>query len=86
MLVENGVQVRVTLDPQTAETPYMHARSAVREGKALFVGSISYGVDSTTFNREVGLIMKGREAVRRVRERFKLDWQEKSVPLAMALA
>ena len=86
MLSAQGIQVHVTVDPQTAETPYMHARTAVRDGKALFLGSISYSVNSTTFNREVGLILKGREAVRRVRDRFELDWRNKSVPLAMALA
>ena len=33
MLQSQGIQVRVTVDPQTAQTPYMHARSAVRDGK-----------------------------------------------------
>ncbi len=84
MLAANGVQVRVTVDPQTAETPYMHARTAVRDARQLFLGSISYGLNSTTFNREVGLVLKGKEAVARVRDRFELDWATKSVPLALA--
>jgi cardiolipin synthase A/B len=85
MLSANGIQVRVTVDPQTAETPYMHARSAVRDGKTLLLGSISYGLNSTTFNREVSVVISGREAVQRVRDRFELDWLNKSVPLAMAM-
>lgn len=81
----SGIEVRVTVDPQTAETPYMHARTAVRDGKTLFLGSISYSVESTTANREVGLIIKDRGAVRRVQERFDLDWRDKSVPLSTVL-
>jgi phosphatidylserine/phosphatidylglycerophosphate/cardiolipin synthase-like enzyme len=84
MLAAHGVQVRVTVDPQTAETPYMHARTAIRDAKVIFLGSISYGLNSTTFNREVGLILRGKEAVTRVRDRFELDWASKSVPLALA--
>ena len=35
---------------------------------------------------EVGLVIKGQEAVRRVADRFELDWRNKSMPLGAALA
>jgi phosphatidylserine/phosphatidylglycerophosphate/cardiolipin synthase-like enzyme len=64
----------------------MHARTAVRDAKVLFIGSISYSLNSTTFNREVGVCVKERGAVERVRRRFEEDFVGKvSVPLREAL-
>lgn len=71
-------QVHVTLPPESADRPYMHARTAVSDGKRLYLGSISLSPDSITFNREVGVLLLEPPVVRRVKERFEQDWQNKS--------
>lgn len=83
-LTKAGIDVHVTVPPETLTTPYMHARSAIVDdgkGAGIYIGSISLSDDSITFNREVGLILKGpraKTARKRLRERFELDWTTKS--------
>lgn len=82
-LAEAGVDIHVTVPPETYTTPYMHARSAIVDGGkgGIYIGSISLSEDSITFNREVGLILKAagaKLALRRLQDRFNLDWATKS--------
>lgn len=74
------MQVHVTRNPQTAATPYMHARSAVVDGRLAYVGSISLSPDSATYNREVGLILDERRFVATLRGQFEIDFTTKSEP------
>ena len=50
-----GVRTHVTKLPESAEFPYMHARTAVADGKLAYLGSISLSPNSTTYNRGVGI-------------------------------
>jgi phosphatidylserine/phosphatidylglycerophosphate/cardiolipin synthase-like enzyme len=84
LLAGGGVSVRVTLPPKSAKLPYMHARTAVRDGKELYLGSISLSPESIEANREVGLLLGGKgqaAAVKAVRRRFEGDFADKSSPL-----
>lgn len=75
-----GVRVNVTQGPQTTSTPYMHARSAVVDGRVAFLGSVSLSPNSTTFNREVGLVLDHFRFVDRLRRQFELDFKLNSTP------
>jgi phosphatidylserine/phosphatidylglycerophosphate/cardiolipin synthase-like enzyme len=55
-------------------------------GHTLFLGSLSYSYNSSTFNREVGLVITGKEAVGRVKDQFEKDWMNASTPLSAVLA
>lgn len=81
-LSEGGLQVRVTGPVQTFQTPYMHARTMLVDGSRLYVGSISFSPDSTTFNREVGLFLSEAVSVRVYRARFDQDFATLSTPYA----
>jgi cardiolipin synthase A/B len=69
-----GVQVHVTGPAQTFQTPYMHARTMLVDGTRLYIGSISFSPDSTTFNREVGLFLSELAPVRSYKARFDQDF------------
>lgn len=73
-----GVKVHVTLLPETKETPYMHARTAIADGKLAYLGSISLSPDSITFNREVGLILDCKHVVSKMQDQFEIDYYTKS--------
>lgn len=79
-LRDRGIQVHVTGPVQTFQTPYMHARTMLVDGARLYVGSISFSPDSTTFNREVGLFLSGALPVRAYRARFDQDFATLSTP------
>lgn len=79
-LQENGVQVHVTGPGQTFQKPYMHARSMLADGGRLYIGSISFSPDSSTFNREAGLFMYDWAAVAVYRSRFNQDFAANSLP------
>ena len=73
-----GIQIHVTRPPESAESPYMHARTAVADGKRAYLGSISLSPDSATHNREVGLILDGEHVVRELQNQFEIDFNSKS--------
>lgn len=73
-LSDVGVQVHVTGPVQSFQTPYMHARTMLVDGSRLYVGSISFSPDSTTFNREVGLFLSAARPVRAYKARFDQDF------------
>ena len=56
----------------------MHARSAVADGKLAYLGSISLSPVSTTYNREVGLILGEEHFVRKLQGQFEIDFNSKS--------
>ncbi len=73
-----GIKVHVTVLPESREHPYMHARTAIADGKVAYVGSISLSPDSSTFNREVGLILDKKRVVDKLRKQFEIDYRTKS--------
>jgi phosphatidylserine/phosphatidylglycerophosphate/cardiolipin synthase-like enzyme len=75
-----GVRVNVTRRPESAARPYMHARTMVADGARAYLGSISLSPDSTTVNREVGLILTRRAVVERMARRFAADFAARSTP------
>ncbi|PZF75938.1 hypothetical protein DK847_14885 [Aestuariivirga litoralis] len=75
-----GVNVRVTGPVQTFQKPYMHARTMLADGARLYIGSISFSPDSTTFNREVGLFLTEAMPVKTYRARFDQDFAALSTP------
>lgn len=73
-----GVRVHVTGPLESAELPYMHARTAVADGKVAYLGSISLSPDSITFNREVGIILNDKGFVHKLKKQFEIDFRWKS--------
>ncbi|MEY3083286.1 MAG: hypothetical protein RJA94_3271 [Pseudomonadota bacterium] len=69
-----GVDVHVTGPDQSFQRPYMHARTMLVDGSRLYVGSISFSPDSSTFNRELGLFLSDPMSVRTYRARFDQDF------------
>jgi cardiolipin synthase A/B len=75
-----GVQVHVTRPPESAQSPYMHARTAVADGKRAYLGSISLSADSITYNREVSLFLDDRHVVDKLQDQFEIDFNSNSHP------
>lgn len=75
-----GIQVHVTRLPETKQFPYMHARTAVADGKHAYLGSVSLSPQSSTFNREVGRIINNRHVVNKLQKQFNTDYHTKSYP------
>jgi len=73
-----GVHIHVTSPPESQELPYMHARTAVVDGKLAYLGSISLSPNSTTYNRGVGIILKNKHIVDKLQRQFKIDYDSKS--------
>ena len=76
-----GVAVHVTRGPESFQTPYMHARSAIVDRKSAYLGSISLSPDSATRNRGAGLILKDAGVVAKLQRRFDGDFEGKSAPV-----
>ena len=73
-----GIHIHVTRPPESQESPYMHARTAVADGRLAYLGSISLSPDSATYNREVGLILDDTHVVRTLQNQFEIDFNSKS--------
>ena len=56
----------------------MHARAALVDGKVAYLGSISLSPDSTTVNREMGLIVRQKSAVRKLSAQFESDYRSRT--------
>ena len=68
-LEQHGVQVRLL-----PKSPiYMHAKAEIA-GDEAFIGSENYSTSSLNENREMGLILRGRE-VAQLRTQFDQDWR-----------
>ena len=74
-LAAAGVDVHVSGPEESAQLPYMHARAAVVDGKISYLGSISLSPNSSTFNREMGLISQQPLLVRRLEAQFESDFR-----------
>lgn len=59
--------------------PYIHAKVIAVDAKTLFIGSENLSTTSLDHNREVGLILNDRGAIRVVEAAFALDVQVKAV-------
>ena len=79
-LAAAGVQVHVTRAPESLQSPYMHARTAVADGRIAYLGSISLSPDSSTYDRGVGLILGDRQVVRKLQNQFAIDFASHSHP------
>lgn len=73
-----GIHIHVTRPPESPESPYMHARTAVADGTLAYLGSISLSPDSTSYDREVGLILGDKHFVRKLQNQFEMDFNSKS--------
>jgi cardiolipin synthase A/B len=77
-LAAAGVDVHVSGPEESAQLPYMHARAAVVDGKISYLGSISLSPDSSTFNREMGLISQQPFLVHALETQFQADYQSRT--------
>jgi cardiolipin synthase len=75
-----GVELHVSGPNETLQTPYMHARAAVVDGKIAYLGSLSLSPDSITFNREMGLILHRGSVVRKLETQFQSDFDLRTAP------
>lgn len=73
-----GIHVHVTRHPESAQCPYMHARTAIFDKKEAYVGSISLSPNSTTFNREVGILLDDKNVIEKLLYQFEIDYTLKS--------
>jgi cardiolipin synthase len=73
-LAAAGVAVHVSGPAESAQLPYMHARAAVVDGTFAYLGSISLSPDSSTFNREMGLISQQPFLVQALEAQFESDY------------
>ncbi len=73
-----GIQVHVTAPNETFQQPYMHARSMLVDRSRLYVGSISLSPNSSTFNREVGILIYDQASLDAYRARFERDYSSSS--------
>ena len=79
-LAAAGVDVHVSGPEESFALPYMHARAAVADGENGYLGSISLSPDGITFNREIGLILRDKAAVRRIQSQFDSDYALRTRP------
>ena len=56
------------------DTPYVHAKTILADGKAAFVGSQNFSVSSIDSNRELGIIFDDAAAINRLASTFVKDW------------
>ncbi|MDB5097004.1 MAG: hypothetical protein JWM80_1425 [Cyanobacteria bacterium RYN_339] len=67
-LIAAGVPVR------SQARPYLHAKYAISDGQAAYVGSINLSTNSLDENRELGLIVGDATVLGRLHETFAGDW------------
>jgi phosphatidylserine/phosphatidylglycerophosphate/cardiolipin synthase-like enzyme len=67
-LVENGVPTR------SQARPYLHAKYAIADGQAAYVGSINLSTNSLDENRELGMLVDSPEACQSLRQVWQNDW------------
>ncbi len=67
-LARHGVLVRIV------NTPYIHAKAILADGRDLFVGSQNFTSNSLDNNREMGLIVNDAAAIARVSRAFEIDF------------
>jgi phosphatidylserine/phosphatidylglycerophosphate/cardiolipin synthase-like enzyme len=78
-----GASARVMPAPETAETPYIHAKAIFVDAISGYVGSMNFSGNSLLRAREVGMIFENAEVTGHLRETFERDWGV-SVPVPAA--
>jgi phosphatidylserine/phosphatidylglycerophosphate/cardiolipin synthase-like enzyme len=68
VLQQAGVSVRLLT------SPYIHAKLIVVDGSLAFVGSENISTASLDRNRELGVILSDRSAIKRLAATFERDW------------
>ena len=58
------------------KSPYVHAKVFVADDELAYVGSINLSTGSMEFNRELGILVKDRTAIRLLDEIFEKDWNK----------
>lgn len=56
-------------------SPYVHAKAVVADGARVFIGSENISTTSLDSNRELGIILSQKSAIRTVENSFQSDWQ-----------
>ncbi len=81
-LTQHGIDVRVTPDqnPPPGAPPYMHAKTMVVDGRVGYMGSIDLATVQTSVDRELGIILRQRGLVSRIRVQFQKDWATAQLP------
>lgn len=69
-LTGGGVGVRLV------DSPYIHAKSILADGRRAYVGSINFTATSMDQNRELGILTTDRKALRGLAAAFASDWAE----------
>lgn len=57
-----------------ANTPYMHAKMIIVDGKQAYIGSINYSAGSMDMNRELGIVFDDQSIIQQLNDQFKNDW------------
>ena len=79
-LAGKGVDVRMMPAPETADTPYMHSKMILVDGKLAYVGSVNFSVNSTTKARELGIIFANDAVAGQIHTVFDADWAHAIAP------
>jgi phosphatidylserine/phosphatidylglycerophosphate/cardiolipin synthase-like enzyme len=69
-------RLRSTLNVEKFPGFRLHVRAIIRDGQRAFVGSQSLGPIELDRRREVGLIVRQPEIVRRMQSIFERDWRQ----------
>ena len=84
---EDGVEVRILgkLEPKWANAGFdvrpfprnrLHVRAIIRDGRRAFVGSQSLRKIELDSRREIGVIVRDRDLVRKLEKTFERDWSD----------
>jgi cardiolipin synthase len=80
--VIGSVAGRVDFDVQKLGGRRLHTRTIIRDRRQAFVGSQSLRTAELDFRRELGLIIRNAQAVRKLIETFESDWTSTSAKRA----
>ena len=80
--VIGSVSGRAEFDVQKLSGRRLHTRTIIRDRRQAFVGSQSLRTAELDFRRELGLIIRDSQAVRKLIETFESDWTSTSVKKA----
>ena len=75
------MQVRVTIGQYPpADTPYMHAKTMIVDGRLAYLGSIDLQTASTSEDRELGIMFRIPPLVAQLDTQFRSDWSVATSP------
>jgi phosphatidylserine/phosphatidylglycerophosphate/cardiolipin synthase-like enzyme len=71
-----GASLKATgVDVRYLVSPAVHVKSMVVDGSSAYLGSENLSTTSLTKNREVGLVLVDRPAIKKMTDTFDLDWE-----------